>query len=175
MCAWGFAFPKLFILLEHRSHLEEFRQAEVPYCLCCSDESQSTRRSRQPGSQGPCLSLTLFGKMFSPGPGADITPHFPLASPDTWPIFHFKPNPCPSRCGPDTSGVQREGLNPDTGPDALIGGSKENHLLLFQPDRGHVSDSWFLGGHVPPPRPRVEDGQACSHPIARGLVSSNHV
>lgn len=98
VCAWGFAFPKLFILLEHRSHLEEFRQAEVSYCLCCSDESQSTRRSRQPGSQGPCSSLVLTWEedVFSMAGSWYHPPRFPLASPILWHIFHFKPNPLPS-------------------------------------------------------------------------------
>lgn len=46
--AWGFTFPKLFILLEHRSHLEEFKQSGVPHCLYCADESQSTSSSLAP-------------------------------------------------------------------------------------------------------------------------------
>lgn len=58
-------------------------------------------------------------------------------------------------------------------PDALVGGSKGNHLLLL--GHGHVSDSSFLRGRMLLPPPRVEDGQARSHSKAMGLVSSNHV
>lgn len=46
----------------------------------------------------------------------------PPPRPNPWHIFHLKPNPCTSHHCPATSGVQREGLNPDVGPDALTGG-----------------------------------------------------
>lgn len=105
MWAWGLAFPKLFILLEHRSHLEEFRQPELP---SRSDESQSTRSSRQPGSQGPARPSPCLGRDFFLEKICHHPRFSPFPLPDPWQV------PIPSQIlpkshqNPNTSGVQSE-------------------------------------------------------------------
>lgn len=105
MCAWGLAFPKMFILLEHRSHLEEFRQAEVP---SCSDESQSTRGSRQPGSQGPACPSPSLGRDFFQSQELPSPPIFPFPPPQILGRTLFPAKSCPSHQNPNSSGVQSE-------------------------------------------------------------------
>lgn len=153
--------------------MEEFRQAEVSCCLRGSDESQSTS---QPRLRGSLLVPHAIGEdVFSRARSWCNPPLSPCPS-DPWHNpWHLQPNRCPSRCCPYSSGDHSEGLNPDAAPDALVGGSKGNHLPLPQLGHGRVSDSSFLRGLTLLPPSRAEDGQACSHPIAMGLVSSNHV
>lgn len=106
----------------------------------------------------PACPSCWSGRGFLHGQELLSPPVFLSPLPNPCHIFHFKPNLCPSHHHPDTSGGQREGLNHDTGPDAPVGGSKGNHLLLFQPDRGHVPYSCFLGGDAyrfPHPRRRM--------------------
>lgn len=114
--------------------------------------------------------------MFSPWPGAGITlPAFPSPPQSFGTSSISSQTPChPHRC-PNTSGVQREDLNPDPGPDALVGGSKGNHPLLFQPDCRYISDSWFLGdGRTRTASPTQGRGWTTLQPShSYGLVSSN--
>lgn len=70
MCAWGFAFPKLFILSEHRSHLEEFRQAGVPRCLCSAlMRARAPEAAASPAPRGPASFWGCLGLTASSGPG----------------------------------------------------------------------------------------------------------
>lgn len=101
-----------------------------------------------PAPRVPACPSPSSGRRFPQGQELRSPPFSPRPT-NLWHNFHFKPNPSPSCHRPSPSGVQREGLNPDTGPDALVGGSKGNHLLLFQPDHGHTSDSWFWGDTHP--------------------------